>query len=197
MTITAGFWNSHVHILPPQLLHAEQSSSAALTSQLNDMFTRWGFTTVFDVASILSNTNFIRDQIAKGRVQGPRILTVGEPFWGPGGTPIYVKQYLIDNQVDMPEVTSVSQAIARVDQQVHDGADGIKIFAGSIEADGVLLLPADLAVPLSLKPTATTDSSFPIHPASKGSSSRSTAVWTSSRTYQRPKAHGRPPWSSA
>lgn len=87
MTITAGFWNSHVHILPHQLLHAERSTSAALTAQLNDMFTKWGFTTVFDVVSILSNTNFIRNQIAKGRVQGPRILTVGEPFCGPDGTP--------------------------------------------------------------------------------------------------------------
>lgn len=145
MTITAGFWNSHVHILPPQLLHAERSTSAALTSQLNQMFTSWGFTTVFDVASVLSNTNFIRGQIEKGMVQGPRILSVGEPFWGPGGTPIYVKRFLSDNHIVIPEVTSVPSAIARVDRQIHDGADGIKIFAGSIEADGVLLLPAGLA----------------------------------------------------
>ena len=145
MTITAGFWNSHVHILPPSLLHAEHITSPALTAELQTMFTRWGFTTVFDIASVLSNTSLIRSRIADGSVQGPRILTVGEPFWGASGTPIYVKQYLADNHIVMPEVTSVPQAIARVDQQMKDGADGIKIFAGSIERDGVLLLQPDIA----------------------------------------------------
>jgi imidazolonepropionase-like amidohydrolase len=145
MTITAGFWNSHVHILPPELLHAERVPAPALTAQLQTMFTRWGFTTVFDLASILSNTNLIRSRIRDGSVQGPRILTAGEPFWSANGTPVYVKQYLIDNDISMPETTSVSQAIARVDQQVHDGADGIKIFAGSIESDGVLLMRPDMA----------------------------------------------------
>jgi imidazolonepropionase-like amidohydrolase len=143
MTITAGFWNSHVHILPPELLHAEHSSDSALTAQLQTMFTRWGFTTVFDLGSILSNTNLIRSRIAAGSVQGPRILTAGEPFWG--DTPVYVKQYLADNHVAMPEVTSPQQAITRVDQQIKDGADGAKIFAGSIEPQGVLLLQPDIA----------------------------------------------------
>jgi imidazolonepropionase-like amidohydrolase len=145
MTITAGFWNSHVHILPPSLLHAEHTTAPALNAQLQMMFTRWGFTTVFDIASVLSNTNLIRSRIADGSVQGPRILTAGEPFWGANGTPIYVKQYLVDNHIAMPEVTSVPQAIARVDQQIKDGADGIKIFAGSDEPQGVLLLQPDIA----------------------------------------------------
>jgi len=35
--------------------------------------------------------------------------------------------------------------VARVGRQVRDGADGIKIFAGSIESDGVLIMPVDLA----------------------------------------------------
>ena len=145
MTITAGFWNSHVHFLPPELLHAEHTSDPALTAQLQTMFTRWGFTTVFDLGSILSNTNLIRSRIAAGSVQGPRILTVGEPFWGAEGTPVYVKQYLADNHIVMPEVTSPQQAITRVDQQIKDGADGIKIFAGSIETQDVLLLRPDIA----------------------------------------------------
>ena len=67
LTITAGFWNSHVHILPPQLLHAEQKSDADIAAQLQTMFTHWGFTTVFDVASVLANTNNIRSRIANGR----------------------------------------------------------------------------------------------------------------------------------
>ena len=47
--------------------------------------------------------------------------------------------------ISIPETASVPQAIARVDQQVRDGADGIKIFAGSIESDGVLLFQPDIA----------------------------------------------------
>jgi len=145
LTITAGFWNSHVHILPPQLLHAEEKPDADIAAQLQTMFTQWGFTTVFDVASVLANTNNIRGRIASGKVEGPRILTTGEPFWGVGGTPVYVAQYLKAMNISIPETASVPQAIARVDQQVHDGADGIKIFAGSIESDGVLLLEPDIA----------------------------------------------------
>jgi imidazolonepropionase-like amidohydrolase len=143
LTITAGFWNSHVHILPPQLLHAEQHTPADLNAQLQTMFTRWGFTTVFDIASPLANTNLIRKEIADGTLTGPRIFTTGEPFWAE--VPIYVKQYVALEHIEMPATTTVPAAIARVDQQVHDGADAIKIFAGSIEGNNVVLLPADIA----------------------------------------------------
>src|SRR3954454_18090766 len=43
LVVTAGFWNSHVHILLPGLLHAEKLSSEQITSQLQQMLTRWGF----------------------------------------------------------------------------------------------------------------------------------------------------------
>jgi hypothetical protein len=81
LTVTAGFWNSHVHLILPGLLHAEKLSSEQLTSQLEGMLTRWGFTTVFDLASVLENTDLIRRRIESGEVQGPRLLTTGEPFW--------------------------------------------------------------------------------------------------------------------
>ena len=87
LVVTAGFWNSHVHIFTPGLLHAEKLSSEQLTSQLEVMLTRWGFTTVFDIASVLKNTTVIRHRIEGGEVKGPRIVTVGEPFWDKGGTP--------------------------------------------------------------------------------------------------------------
>lgn len=143
LVVTAGFWNSHVHILTPGLIHADKLSPEETTAQLQAMFTRWGFTTVFDIASVLSNTNLIRSRIATGKTNGPRILTVGEPFWIK--TPIYVKSYLEANHVNMPEVRSTSEAEDRVKQQVHDGADGIKIFANSIEQNAILTMPVDLA----------------------------------------------------
>ena len=145
LVVTAGFWNSHVHVFLPGLLHSENLSSAQITSQLQEMLTRWGFTTVFDIASVLQNTNLIRHRIASGEVKGPRILTVGEPFWMKGGTPIYVKGFLETNHVSIPEVESSAQAKERVRQQVRDGADGIKIFANSIESNEILTMPLDLA----------------------------------------------------
>ena len=145
--VTAGFWNSHVHILTPGLLHAKELSSQQLTSQLQEIFTRWGFTSVFDIASVLANTNTIRQRIQAGEVKGPRILTVGEPFWIK--TPIYVRDFLEANHINIPEVASAAQATERVRQQIHDGADGIKIFANSIEADGILTMPVDLAKPIA------------------------------------------------
>ena len=145
LVVTAGFWNSHVHILTPGLLHAERLSSSEVSSQLEKMFTRWGFTTVFDIASVLDNTRAIRQRIDSGEARGPRILTVGEPFWAKGGTPIYVRGFLEANHLSIPEVESNAQAVERVRQQVHDGADGIKIFAGSVERDSILIMPLDLA----------------------------------------------------
>jgi imidazolonepropionase-like amidohydrolase len=143
LVVTAGFWNSHVHILLPGLLHAENVSSEQITTQLQQMLTKWGFTTVFDIASTLQNTDLIRRRVQSGEVKGPRIFTVGEPFWV--RTPIYVKDFLQVNHVSIPEVESAAQAKERVRQQVRDGADGIKIFANSVESDGILTMPADLA----------------------------------------------------
>ena len=144
MTVTAGLWNSHVHILPVKLLHADQKSDAELTSALQEMLTGWGFTTVFDIASILSNTNDIRGRIASGKVLGPRILTTGEPFFPPNGVPIYVKAYVEQNHIALPDDSTTAAAVERVGRQVHDGADGVKIFSGSIQGfqgNDVLLMP--------------------------------------------------------
>jgi len=145
LVIAAGFWNSHVHILTPGLLHTEKLSSQELTSQLEEVLTRWGFTTVFDIGSVLENTNLIRHRMETGEVKGPRILTVGEPFWGKGGTPIYVKGFLEANHIGIPDVESPAQGVERVRQQIHDGADGIKIFAGSVEQNSILIMPVDIA----------------------------------------------------
>jgi imidazolonepropionase-like amidohydrolase len=145
LVVTAGFWNSHVHILTPGLLHAEKLSSEQIASQLQEMLTRWGFTTVFDIASVLRNTSLIRHRIEDGEVKGPRILTVGEPFWIQGGTPVYIKGFLEANHISIPEVESSNEAKERVRHQIRDGADGIKIFANSVERDGILTMPLKLA----------------------------------------------------
>lgn len=143
LVVTAGFWNSHVHILTPGLIRADKLSADETTAQLQTMLTQWGFTTVFDITSFLKNTNLIRQRIATGETKGPRILTVGEAFWIK--TPVYAQSFFEANHLNMPEVHSIPEAQQRVGQQVHDGADGIKIFANSIEQNAVLTMPLDLA----------------------------------------------------
>ena len=149
LVVTAGFWNSHVHILLPGLLHVEKLSPEQISSQLQEMLTRWGFTTVFDLASVQANTNLIRRLMENGKVKGPRILTVGEPFWIK--TPVYVRDFLEKNDIRMPIVQSARQATERVRKQVGDGADGIKIFANSVEADGIVTMPLDLAKAITVE----------------------------------------------
>jgi imidazolonepropionase-like amidohydrolase len=145
--VTAGFWNCHVHILTPALLRARERSARELSDVLQAMFTRWGFTTVFDVASVLGNTEVIRRRIAAGEVTGPRILTVGDPFYPQHGTPIYVRKFLADNHIPSAEVATAAEARARARRQLAEGADGVKIFAGAIVGGdiGVLPMPLDIA----------------------------------------------------
>jgi imidazolonepropionase-like amidohydrolase len=145
--VTAGYWNSHVHLMMPPMLKAATRSDAELSGVLQETLTRWGFTTVFDISSMLSNTNIIRQRIASGSVIGPKILTVGDPFFPKGGTPIYVKQFLHDNGFPDEEITDLPASVARVHRQIHDGADGVKLFAGAIVGGdiGVLPMPLDQA----------------------------------------------------
>jgi imidazolonepropionase-like amidohydrolase len=146
-TVTAGFWNSHVHLMTPPLLDADKRSDAQLTQELTQMLTRWGFTTVFDTASLLRNTILIRQRITAGQVIGPTILTVGDPFYPKGGTPIYVKQFMKDNGFPDEEIGNLNDAVARVHRQIQEGADGVKLFAGAIVGGdvGVLPMPLDQA----------------------------------------------------
>ncbi|HVT40990.1 MAG TPA: amidohydrolase family protein [Gemmatimonadaceae bacterium] len=148
--VAAGFWNSHVHMLKPGLFGADTLPAAEIASQLEEMLTRWGFTTVFDVASSLDNTNAIRRRIASGDVRGPKILTVGEPFYPNGGTPIYVRQFFRDNHLPTAEVGTLDEAVARAQRQLHNGADGVKLFAGAIVGGAVGVLPMPVVVATAL-----------------------------------------------
>ncbi|HEX5181860.1 MAG TPA: amidohydrolase family protein [Allosphingosinicella sp.] len=148
--VTAGFWNSHVHILTHNLLHAETRPAADLSRTLTEMFSRWGFTTVFDLASVEDNTNLIRSRIRRGEVSGPNILTVGEPFYPPHGAPAYIRQFLRDEHLPAPEVTSVPQALERERRQIAAGADGVKLFTGAIVGGDVGVLPMDAGLATAL-----------------------------------------------
>lgn len=144
LIVTAGFWNSHVHILTPALLHVQGSDAKGLDQALDTTFNRWGFTTVFDTASGLDNTLALRRRIDRGELRGPRILTVGEPIWTT--EPIYVRDFLRENQLHIPNIETPEQAIALVRDHAAKGANGIKLFTGSDQGQGkVALLPVAIA----------------------------------------------------
>jgi imidazolonepropionase-like amidohydrolase len=140
--ITAGFWNSHVHIFTPGLLHAATANAVNLDAELDAMLNRWGFTTVFDLASVLDNTLALRHRIDSGEVRGPRILTVGEPLWT--AVPVYVIDYLAANHIAMGTVSTPAEAVAMVQEHAQLGANGIKLFTGSVQRGKVVNMPLDV-----------------------------------------------------
>jgi len=147
--LTAGFWNSHIHLMPPDLLDAATAKPETLQTGLEAMLTRWGFTSVFDIASMTDNSLALRRRINSGEVTGPMLLTVGAPFYPKDGTPIYVREYLKAHNVVSAEITTPQEAAARAVEQLGLGTDGVKLFAGAIVPIdgkiGVLPMRVDIA----------------------------------------------------
>lgn len=131
-TVVAGFWNSHIHLMLPDMIDAETKPPAVLGKAFETMLTRWGFTTVFDISSDLENTGILRQRIGSGEVDGPEILTTGNAFFPEHGTPIYVKDFLVEHHVPSMEVKTPEEAAARAARQLDEGADGVKIFAAAV-----------------------------------------------------------------
>jgi imidazolonepropionase-like amidohydrolase len=147
--IVGGFWNSHVHFAEPKWQNAADVSAAQLTAQLQEMLTRYGFTSVVDTGSLLSNTVAIRKRIASGEVAGPRILTAGLPLYPKDGIPYYVLDTIPPDVVKMiPQPATPEEAVRAVDENIAQGADIIKLFVVPIvRRDGKLVpLPMSLGI---------------------------------------------------
>src|ERR1041385_3062688 len=87
LTVTAGFWNSHIHFTERKWADVGAISAAELTRQLTEMLGRHGFTSVFDLGSTGENTRRLRARIEAGEVAGPRIRTTGEGILPPNAAP--------------------------------------------------------------------------------------------------------------
>ena len=139
LAVTAGFWNCHVHFSESKWENASSIPAAKLTLQLRDMFTRWGFTTVFDTGSDLANTKTVARRISAGEVRGPMILSAGMPFTQKDGTPYYLQP------LKLPEIETVEQATIMARDRLDEGADAIKIFQGSwVTPEKVVPMPLAL-----------------------------------------------------
>ena len=130
LTLVAGFWNGHVHFTESKWENAAGLSTEQLNQQLRDTFTRYGFTSVFDLGSSIDNTKLIRNRIESGEISGPRIFTTGTGIVPEGGTPFYVKP------LKFPEALSPTQATALVREKLKGGPDAIKIFTGPTPVQG-------------------------------------------------------------
>ena len=144
--LTAGYWNSHIHLMIPDLLDASTEKADTLQAALQAMLTRWGFTSVFDLASSTENALTLRRRVNSGEVAGPMILTVGDPFFPKDGTPIYVRDFLKAHGWPDEEVSTPEQAAARAVHQLERGTDGVKLFAGAIVGGKIGVLPMRLDI---------------------------------------------------
>jgi imidazolonepropionase-like amidohydrolase len=136
--VVAGFQNSHVHFIEPRFRDAARQPAAQLSRDLEDMLTKWGFTTVFDVASDQQNTFALRQRIQSGEVRGPRIRTVGLPIFPVDGIPSYINDLPADVLGRMHQPTSADEARADVRQNLAAGTDGTKLFMQTSPARDVL-----------------------------------------------------------
>jgi imidazolonepropionase-like amidohydrolase len=130
--LTAGFWNCHVHLTHPAFLRYEASPDSVIQAELDRAFTRWGFTTIFDLASTMAIASDLKLRLRRGRVQGPRLLSVGDPFYPQRATPIYAQPLYREFSLPSAEVTSTAAAARRAAVQIRNGADAVKLFTGSI-----------------------------------------------------------------
>ena len=122
--ITAGFWNSHVHF-ETGWANAQEAASDKLEAQMQEMVTRWGFTTVWDLGSNPQNTLTIRKRVESGEVPGPRILMAGDIF-PKNGHPVYLPP-----EMQLTEAATPEEAAQESRQYMQLGLDGIKLFTGA------------------------------------------------------------------
>jgi imidazolonepropionase-like amidohydrolase len=132
LSITAGFWNSHVHFFERKWANAATLPASELDRQLADTFTRYGFTNVFDLSSLWENTRQLRRRIESGEVAGPRIRSTGEGLVPPGAVPSdEVSKLMGVMETPLPEISDAAQAAAAARKLLSEGVDGIKLFASS------------------------------------------------------------------
>lgn len=130
LAITSGFWNSHVHFLERKWNPAARIPAPELTRQLQEMLTRYGFTSVFDTWSTWENTRRLRERIESGEISGPGILSTGEALIPKGGKPPeMIPEILGFTPYDVPEVANAAEARAAAVKLLDSGVDAIKLYA--------------------------------------------------------------------
>ncbi len=141
-TVLAGFWNSHVHFTEPIWQDAATAPAERVEAGLTKMFTRFGFTHVFDTGSDIKVSAALRKRVANGEVTGPEIRTAGAIIYPRNGaakmlnasehrdvagaplrTPTQPELDLSLYEAETPE-----QAKRLVANRLNSGSDAIKLY---------------------------------------------------------------------
>jgi imidazolonepropionase-like amidohydrolase len=140
LTVTAGFWNAHVHFIDAAFQSATSRPSAELTERVQAMLTRWGVVNAVDTGSRPDDTLALRRRTESGEIPGPRIMIMGGGFVPVGGSPFYVLP------ARLPELANPESATTLVEQLLGDpGIDGVKLFTGSwATRDRIVVMPTDV-----------------------------------------------------
>jgi imidazolonepropionase-like amidohydrolase len=127
--VTAGFWNTHVHFTELKWANAPAIPGAGLAALMEESFTRYGFTSVFDISSVLENTLALRRRVEAGEAAGPRIFTTGLGMVPPNAQvtdAVYAKMGWMSMR--LPELTDGDSGDAAAAAAIKGGAHGIKLF---------------------------------------------------------------------
>lgn len=139
-TVVAGFWNSHVHLTEAVWKTAASGPAAPLTGHMQEMLTRWGFTTVWDLGSDPANSLPLRRRVDTGDVLGPKIFLLGSIF-PKNGHPAYLPA-----EMQLPETAEPEVSAQMARSYLSMGLDGIKLFTGSYKGEGKPVVNMDVAV---------------------------------------------------
>jgi imidazolonepropionase-like amidohydrolase len=138
-TVSAGFWNSHVHFTQPVWSGALTAPADRLASGLRAMLTSWGVVRVLDTGSYPSDTLALRQRIESGQFPGPAILTAGVGFAPGGGSPYYILP------ARLPEIARPEDADTMVSTMIGASTDAVKLFTGSYaERDRIVIMPLEI-----------------------------------------------------
>jgi imidazolonepropionase-like amidohydrolase len=145
-TVTAGFWNSHIHFTESKWDYAAFKSAATLNAQLADMLLSRGFTTVADLGSDPRNAFSLRRRIETGDLKGPAIYLAGASQFPPHGIPYYLGSLPFFIRWQMPQPETPKEAADIEERNIARGADLLKLFTGSIVQPGhILPMPVENA----------------------------------------------------
>ncbi|MGA8663585.1 MAG: amidohydrolase family protein [Thermoplasmata archaeon] len=137
--VTAGFWNAHVHFTEGKWRGAGGQSGERLESQLEEMLTCHGFTTVVDTGSDPRTTLPMRARVESESLRGPRILTSGPSLFPARGIPYYLRDDLsFWLRLLVPQPSSPAAARRIAERILASGADLVKLFTGSYIARGTV-----------------------------------------------------------
>jgi imidazolonepropionase-like amidohydrolase len=140
LTVTAGFWNTHVHFMEAKWRAADSASAPELTASLRAMLTRWGIVRVVDTGSLPANTLALRRRIESGEISGPHITLASGAFVPLGGSPFYLLP------ARLIELANAEQARRAVESLLDiGGIEAVKLFTGSwASRESIVVMPVDV-----------------------------------------------------